>query len=89
VTRCSYEVAIQVKTMEFIFQFLNATVWCLAALGFWMFVDCVRNEPDREDRVVWAVLLLFLPPLFGPIYLVQRYRPRKRTAEAVGESVPR
>ena len=54
----------------------------LLFFGFvlWMFIDCVRNEEDKDSRMWWALALLIFPfSLFtGPIYFIRRYSMRKK-----------
>jgi hypothetical protein len=46
----------------------------LAGLAFpiWMIVDCVRNERDHDNRLMWIVII-FLTGIFGAlVYLFAR-----------------
>jgi len=49
-----------------------------AAFMLWMLIDCIKNVEDKEDRVIWALFILFIGLLFAPVYFVQRYLPRRQ-----------
>lgn len=56
----------------------------LLTLGFfafviWMFVDCVRNEEDKDSRTWWALALAFLPIsiITAPLYYFLRHSKRQ------------
>ena len=52
----------------------------LSALVFvfwlWMLIDCIRHEKDSTQRVLWALIIFFLPCVGSLIYLVVRKLPR-------------
>jgi hypothetical protein len=50
--------------------------WGLLVFWIWMFFDCVRNEDDRDERVAWAFVLLFLNVLIAPFYYFIVHRKR-------------
>jgi hypothetical protein len=57
--------------------------WGLLSLLFfafwvWMMVECVGNEQDKNERVMWALFMCIMAALFVPVYYFSRYRPRKR-----------
>ena len=47
----------------------------------WMLVDCIRSVDDKDDRVIWAMFILFGGVLFAPVYFVQRYLPRRKESQ--------
>jgi hypothetical protein len=48
----------------------------IAALVFifwlWMLIDCIKNEKDGTQRVIWAVVIFFFPCIGSLIYLFAR-----------------
>jgi len=46
----------------------------------WMLVDCIKNVDDKDDRVIWALFILFGGVIVAPVYFVQRYLPRRRAS---------
>lgn len=55
-------------------------VLCLLFFLIWLcaLIDCVMNEPsDTNDKIVWILLILFLPLLGATLYLLLRRPARK------------
>lgn len=54
----------------------------LSALVFifwlWMLIDCLKNEADSTQRIIWALVVFFLPCVGSLIYLFVRKLPRKK-----------
>ena len=52
----------------------------IAALVFvfwlWMLIDCIKNERDGTQRVIWAIVIFFFPCIGSLIYLFVRKMPR-------------
>ena len=52
----------------------------IAALVFifwlWMLIDCIKNEKDGTQRVIWAIVIFFFPCIGSLIYLFVRKMPR-------------
>ncbi len=48
-----------------------------AVFILWMLVDCIRNEEDKNERVISAMLILFCGFIYAPVYFVQRHLPRR------------
>ena len=49
----------------------------------WMLTDCATNEPSEgNDKLVWILVILFVPPLFGS--LVYYFMRRPQRIKAVG-----
>ncbi len=64
--------------LSFLF-FLVCALLGLAAIVFyvWMLVDCLMNEPSEgNDKLVWAMVILFTPALGAIIYFLAR-RPNR------------
>jgi len=38
----------------------------------WMLIDCIKNEKDGTQRVIWAVVIFFFPCIGSLIYLFAR-----------------
>jgi hypothetical protein len=60
---------------------LGAVIW-LAGMAFWiwMIVDCVTNEPGvGNDKLIWVLIIVFLPLLGSLIYYFVRRPERIRT----------
>ena len=57
------------------------------AFVFWMLIDCIKYEDDRNERVCWAMFLLCCGILFAWVYLVQRHLPRRRELRRAVRSV--
>lgn len=53
----------------------------LSALVFvfwlWMLVDCIRREKDPTTRVLWALVIVFLPCIGSLVYALVRKLPRR------------
>jgi hypothetical protein len=47
-----------------------------AALVFvfwlWMLIDCIKNETDGTQRIIWALVVFFFPCIGSLIYLFAR-----------------
>ena len=59
--------------------FLVCGLLALAAIAFWiwMLVDCLMNEPSEgNDKLVWAMVILFAHGLGAIIYFLAR-RPNR------------
>ena len=46
------------------------------AFWLWMLIDCIRNESDSTQKIVWALIIFFLPCIGSLIYLFARKLPR-------------
>ncbi len=47
------------------------------AFWLWMLIDCIRNESDSTQRILWALIIFFLPCVGSLIYLIVRKMPRR------------
>lgn len=47
------------------------------AFWLWMLIDCIRNESDSTQRILWALIIFFLPCVGSLIYLFVRKMPRR------------
>ena len=45
----------------------------------WMLIDCIKNEKDGTQRVIWAVVIFFFPCIGSLIYLFARKMQRGKT----------
>ena len=43
----------------------------------WMLVDCIRREKDPTTRVLWALVIFFLPCVGSLVYALVRKLPRR------------
>lgn len=52
---------------------------CVFAFWLWMLIDCIKNETDSTQRIIWALVIFFLPCVGSLIYLVVRKLPRGKS----------
>ncbi|HWN93965.1 MAG TPA: PLD nuclease N-terminal domain-containing protein [Methylomirabilota bacterium] len=38
----------------------------------WMLIDCIKNETDGTQRIIWALVVFFFPCIGSLIYLFAR-----------------
>jgi hypothetical protein len=61
-------------------------VWVLGILAtafwIWMLVDALMNETDSTEKIVWVLVIVFLPVIGSLIYFFARRS--QRTAPAAG-----
>ena len=38
----------------------------------WMLIDCIKNETDGTQRIIWALVIFFLPCVGSLVYLFAR-----------------
>ena len=38
----------------------------------WMLIDCIRNEKDGTQRIIWALVIFFVPCVGSLIYYFVR-----------------
>ncbi|MAT14218.1 MAG: hypothetical protein CMJ46_03000 [Planctomyces sp.] len=67
--------------MELIFFPMFCGMFLLQILGVafmvWMVIDCAMNEPSEgNDKVVWILVIIFVPLIGGIIYYFVR-RPER------------
>jgi hypothetical protein len=41
---------------------------------FWMLIDCVTKELDANQRVVWLLIIIFVPLGFAVYFFVRKLR---------------
>ena len=46
----------------------------------WMLIDCVRNETDSNNRLIWALIIVLTNALGALVYLFVRRPQRIKTA---------
>jgi hypothetical protein len=55
----------------------------IAALVFifwlWMLIDCIKNEKDGTQRIIWALVVFFFPCVGSLVYLLARKMQRGKT----------
>lgn len=46
--------------------------------GFWlwMLIDCITNEADQTQKIVWALVILLVGIVGAPLYFFVRWIPR-------------
>ena len=42
----------------------------------WMLIDCIKNETDSTQRIIWALIVFFLPCVGSLVYFFARKMPR-------------
>ena len=42
----------------------------------WMLIDCIKNEKDGTQRIIWALVIFFVPCVGSLIYYFVRKSPR-------------
>ena len=60
-------------------EFIIAGLLALVAFAFWvwMLVDCLtRDASQGTEKLVWILVLIFVPAVGTLIYYFVRYRPR-------------
>ena len=56
--------------------------WVLGLLGFlfwlWMLIDALVNEPTTNEKIMWVLVMVFLPLIGSIIYFVVRKQGRRK-----------
>ena len=48
-------------------------IWALVFIFWlWMLIDCIRKETDGTQRLIWALVIFFLPCIGSLIYFFAR-----------------
>jgi heme/copper-type cytochrome/quinol oxidase subunit 2 len=59
---------------------LVVVFWIIGILAFafwlWMLIAALSNEPTTNEKILWVVLMIFLPVIGSLIYFIMRYRGR-------------
>ena len=42
------------------------------AFWLWMLIDCIKNETDGTQRIIWALVVFFLPCVGSLVYFFAR-----------------
>src|SRR6266498_2577043 len=42
----------------------------------WMLIDCIKYETDSTQRIIWALIIFFLPCVGSLVYFFVRKMPR-------------
>ncbi len=45
----------------------------------WMLIDCIKNERDGTQRIIWALIVFFLPCVGSLVYFFVRKMPRGKS----------
>lgn len=45
----------------------------------WMLIDCLKRETDSTQRIIWALVIFFLPCVGSLVYLFVRKLPRGKS----------
>ena len=45
----------------------------------WMLIDCLKRETDSTQRIIWALVIFFLPCVGSLVYLIVRKLPRGKS----------
>jgi hypothetical protein len=59
---------------------VSSVVWlAFTAFWIWMLVECVTKEPPvGHDKLIWALLIIFVPYLGALLYYIVRRPERYR-----------
>lgn len=61
-------------------------IWAIVFIFWlWMLIDCLTKETDTTQKVIWALVIFFLPCIGSLIYLFVRKIPR---GKSTGTGVP-
>ncbi|WP_345781737.1 PLD nuclease N-terminal domain-containing protein [Synoicihabitans lomoniglobus] len=59
----------------FLFLVLGGFVFWL-----WMLIDCLMNERDSAQKLVWVIVIIFVSLIGAPLYFFLRKLGRKRSS---------
>jgi len=45
----------------------------------WMLIDCIKNETDGTQRIIWALVVFFLPCVGSLVYFFARKMQRGKS----------
>jgi hypothetical protein len=52
-------------------------IWAVVFIFWlWMLIDCLLKETDTTQKIIWALVIFFLPCIGSLIYLFVRKIPR-------------
>jgi len=52
-------------------------IWAVVfAFWLWMLIDCLKNEADSTQKIIWALVIFFIPCVGSLVYLFVRKLPR-------------
>jgi hypothetical protein len=55
-------------------------VWLVVFIFWlWMLIDCLKYETDNTQKIIWALVIFFLPCVGSLVYLFVRKLPRGKT----------
>jgi Kef-type K+ transport system membrane component KefB len=53
-------------------------ILAMCAFWLWMLIDCVTKEEDRNQRIIWVLLIAVIGIVGAPLYFLLRKLPRKK-----------
>ena len=63
--------------LPFFFFVFGGGIFCITAIFWiWMLVDAIQNEAN-DERLLWVLLIIFLPFIGSMLYLFMRKLPRR------------
>ncbi len=45
----------------------------------WMFIDCLKYETDNTQKIIWALVIFFIPCVGSLVYYFVRKQPRGKS----------
>ena len=55
-------------------------IWAIIFIFWlWMLIDCLTKETDTTQKIIWALVIFFLPCIGSLIYLFVRKIPRGKS----------
>ena len=65
-----------------LFSGIFGLVFAAAVFIFWlwMLIDCIKNEKDGTQRIIWALIVFFLPCIGSLVYFFARKMPRGKSS---------
>jgi membrane protein DedA with SNARE-associated domain len=59
---------------------IGIIIWAAVFIFWlWMLIDCIKNEKDGTQRLIWALVIFFLPCIGSLVYLLARKMQRGKT----------
>ena len=45
----------------------------------WMLIDCLKHETDSTQKIIWALVIFFIPCVGSLVYFFVRKQPRGKS----------